>query len=270
MLDVLAMARLAEAADGVSSLDEATTLAIRNHPEMARIWGDVRGFGLLIGEELTLLVMPHERGTGLGRRLLLQAPEEARRAWSHGDHPAARALAASHGWTAARELWVMRRGASVPLPAARMPAGVSIRSFRPGDEEELLRVNTAAFADHPEQGRLDVAGLRERMAEPWFSAAGLVTAWDESSGRMLGFHWTKQHDARHGEVYVVAVDPAAQGRGVGRLVTAAGLEHLISLGVSEIVLYVEADNVAALRLYEGIGFGHAASDTHVQYRRAGR
>ena len=26
---------------------------------------------------------------------------------------------------------------------------------------------------------------------------------------MLGFHWTKQHDDRLGEVYVVGVDPAA-------------------------------------------------------------
>jgi len=270
MLDVVRLARLAEAADGVAPLDEAALLTVRNRPEAARLWGDVRGFGLLIGAELSLVVMPHERGTGLGRRLLLQAPAEAELAWSHGDHPAARALAASHGWEPVRELWVMRRPSTVPLPAeVTAPAGVEVRGFRPGDEVELLRVNAAAFAAHPEQGALTLAGLQERMAEPWFSAEGLITAWDTATGRLLAFHWTKLHDPSHGEVYVVGVDPAAQGRGLGRLVTLAGLEHLTSLGVSEIVLYVEADNAPALALYRGLGFEHAASDTHVQYRRSG-
>ena len=105
----LLLARLAEAADGVAPLDEATLLAVRNRPESLTVWGDGRGFGLVQGSELSLLVLPHERGTGLGRRLLLSAPDEATLAWSHGDHPAARALAASHGWERARELWVMRR-----------------------------------------------------------------------------------------------------------------------------------------------------------------
>ena len=269
MIDVLAMARLAEAADGVASLDEATRLAVRNRPDTVQVWGDVRGFGLLIGEELSLLAMPHERGTGLGRRLLLQAPAEARLAWSHGDHPAARALAASHGWGRARELWVMRRPTSAPLPARiAAPEGVDVRGFRPGDEGEVLRVNAAAFAHHPEQGSLSLEGLQERMTEPWFSADGLITAWDADTGRLLAFHWTKQHDAAHGEVYVVGVDPAAQGRGLGKLVTLAGLEHLGALGVDEVVLYVEGDNTPARSLYEGLGFTHSPSDTHVQYERS--
>jgi mycothiol synthase len=269
VLDVLRMARLAEAADGVAALDEATQLTVRNRPESVQIWGDVRGFGLLIGDELSLLVMPQERGTGLGRRLLLQAPPEADLAWSHGDHPAARALAASHGWEAVRELWVMRRPTSTPLPTGKpAPEGVELRGFRAGDEAEVLRVNGAAFASHPEQGALTLDGLRERMAEPWFSADGLITAWDVATGKLLAFHWTKMHDAQHGEVYVVGVDPDAQGRGLGKLVTLAGLEHLVSRGVEEIVLYVEADNAPALALYRGLGFQHAASDTHVQYRRS--
>lgn len=267
MLDITSLARLTEAADGVAPLDESTLLAVRHRPESVEVWGDNRGFGLLHGDELSLVVLPHERGTGLGRRLLLQAPAEARLAWSHGDHPAARALAASYGWERVRELWVMRRPSSIPLTVGEVPAGITVRGFAPGDEDEVLRVNAAAFASHPEQGALDRAGLQERMAEPWFSAAGLITAWDDATGRLLAFHWTKQHSAASGEVYVVGVDPAAQGRGLGRLVTVAGLAHLLSLGVDEIHLYVEGDNTPALRLYSGLGFSHAAADTHVQYRR---
>lgn len=267
MLDVESLARLTEAADGVAPLDEATLLAVRNRPEAVTVWGDARGFGLVHGDELSLVVLPHERGTGLGRRLLRLAPETATLAWSHGDHPAARALAASHGWSRARELWVMRRPSSVPLPPVSAPDGVTVRGFTPGDEEEILRVNAAAFAHHPEQGSLSLEGLRERMHEPWFSADGLITAWEAETGRLLAFHWTKMHSAAAGEVYVVGVDPAAQGRGLGRLVTLAGLTHLVSRGVDEIHLYVEGDNQPALGLYSGLGFTHAPSDTHVQYRR---
>ena len=33
------------------------------------------------------------------------------------------------------------------------------------------------------------------------------------------------------------------------------------------LLYVESDNVPAVRLYEGLGFTHAPADTHVMYVR---
>jgi len=105
------------------------------------------------------------------------------------------------------------------------------------------------------------------MAEPWFDPAGLLVAEDGSG--MLGFHWTKQHDAHLGEVYVVGVAPSAQGRGLGKVLTLAGLHHLHGLGVDEVLLYVESDNAAAVAVYSRLGFEHAAADTHVQYRRAG-
>jgi mycothiol synthase len=191
-------------------------------------------------------------------------------AWSHGDHPAAAVLAGRHGLRRARELWVMRRSADVALPELAVPAGVTVRGFRPDDPDdaaEVLRVNAAAFAHHPEQGSMDAEDLAARMAEPWFDPAGLLVA-DTGAG-LSGFHWTKQHDADLGEVYVVAIDPAAQGQGLGKVLTLAGLEHLHQLGLSEVLLYVESDNAPAVRVYSGLGFTHADEDTHVQYRRPG-
>lgn len=265
-MDVLALARLAEAADGVAPLDEATLMTLRNHPSRATVWGDVRGFGTAIGPELSLVVMPHERGVGLGRRLLLSAPPTVTRAWSHGDHPAAAALARSHGWERTRELLVMRRGVDHALAdRERMPdhEGVTLRGFEAGDESEIVRVNAAAFAHHPEQGAMSLANLHERMSEPWFEPAGLIEAWDDD--RLLGFHWTKRHSPTLGEVYVVGIDPTAQGRGLGRLLTLAGLRHLADAGATEVLLYVEADNAPAVHLYEGLGFRR--TETHVQYSR---
>jgi mycothiol synthase len=159
----------------------------------------------------------------------------------------------------------MRRPTSLPLPELVVPDGVRVRGYRDDDAEQVLAVNAAAFAHHPEQGSLDLAGLAERMAEPWWDPAGLVIAASEDRDEVLAFHWTKQHDATLGEVYVVAVGPAAQGRGLGRVVTLAGLHHLAGLGVDEVLLYVESDNAPAVRLYGSLGFEHAARDTHVQY-----
>ncbi|MDP3894294.1 GNAT family N-acetyltransferase, partial [Nocardioides sp.] len=71
-------------------------------------------------------------------------------------------------------------------------------------------------------------------------------------------------------VYVVGIDPAAQGRGLGKRLTAAGLAHLARTGVPAVHLYVEADNSAAVALYTRLGFTHAPTDTHVQYHRPAR
>ncbi len=222
------------------------------------------GFALLRGHDLDLAVSPEARGAGVGtalaRAALDAAPEDVT-AWSHVDDPAAAAIAGRLGFAASRRLWVMRRSASpVEVPPVD---GVTIRGYRDSDAPEVLRVNAAAFAHHPEQGAMDVANLAERMAEPWFDPAGLLVA-DAGDG-LLAFHWTKQHSPDLGEVYVVAVDPTAQGRGLGRAVTAAGLDHLAGLGVREIILYVESDNDPAIATYSRLGFRHTS--THVQYTR---
>jgi mycothiol synthase len=66
------------------------------------------------------------------------------------------------------------------------------------------------------------------------------------------------HNDGLGEVYVVGVDPAAQGRALGATLTLAGLHHLADKlsGAPEptVMLYTEADNVAAVKTYERLGF----------------
>ena len=264
MDQVIAIATAAEAADGAAPLDEATLLTLRHHPERVRAWVRDEGFALLIGDELSLVVHPDLRGQGVGRALLESAlPSSAElRAWSHGDHPAAAALARDHGFERFRELWVMRRDMAESLAAYDTSR---VRSYRDGDADEVVRVNAAAFAHHPEQGAMDADNLAERMAEPWFDPAGLLVAPD--GDRLRGFHWTKQHSPSLGEVYVVGIDPAAQGQGLGKLLTLAGLHHLGDRGVAEVLLYVESDNAPAITVYSKLGFSHAEADTHVMYRR---
>jgi mycothiol synthase len=277
-VDINEIAAAAAQADGTDPLDEATRLALRHHPE--RVWSVVRddGFALVVDGDLSLVVHPEARGRGVGEALLADAMGDAPLppvgAWSHGDHPAAAKLAAGQGFRRARELWVMRRPMSRPLPPPVARDGVTVRGYTEADADELLRVNAAAFAAHPEQGTMDAANLAERMAEPWFDPAGLLLAVEPDGagagtdgGRLLGFHWTKQHSPALGEVYVVGIDPAAQGRGLGKLLTLAGLHHLADLGVEEVLLYVESDNAPAVAVYAGLGFEHAPADTHVRYER---
>ncbi|WP_298515719.1 mycothiol synthase [uncultured Nocardioides sp.] len=250
-------------------LDEASQLRLKHHglegSELAVVRSD--GFAFRHGDAVYLAVSPTARQRGAGGELAAGAfaGDGPVTAWSHGDHPAAAKLAARHRLERARELWVMRRPAAEPLPELVVPDGVTVRGYRDDDRDEVLRVNATAFAHHPEQGSMDVEDLAARMSEEWYDPAGLLVA-DTGSG-LSAFHWTKQHDAGLGEVYVVAVDPAAQGRGLGRVVTLAGLHHLQGLGVAEVLLYVESDNAPAVRVYSGLGFTHADSDTHVQYRR---
>ena len=144
-------------------------------------------------------------------------------------------------------------------------------SFSSTERHTWLDVNAAAFADHPEQGSLTRADLEDRMAEDWFDPDGLLLAAREADGRLLGFHWTKVEPdvgadgPRVGEVYAVGVSPDAQGLGLGRALTLAGLHRMAEQGVDVVDLYVDADNTAAVALYASLGFELFAADA--QYRR---
>jgi mycothiol synthase len=272
--DVLERVRAAGRAAGEDDpLDEAARLRLKRRGLAdSSLWlAGVDGFALAHDGAVDLAVAPEARGRGLGRELAAAAlaGDGPVTAWSHNDHPAAAALAERHRLRRARALWVMRRAADAALPELVVPESTTVRGYREEDRDEVLRVNAAAFAHHPEQGSMDADDLAARMAEEWFDPEGLLVAENvaEPGGGLSAFHWTKQHDARVGEVYVVAVDPAAQGQGLGRVVTLAGLHHLHALGVAEVLLYVESDNAPAVRVYSGLGFTHTAADTHVQYRR---
>ena len=212
-----------------------------------------------------VVVDPAHRGQGLGGELVdaaLTAGGDGARVWAHGDLPAARAVAHRLGLTGVRELLQLRRPLDVPeLPAVAVPDSIVLRTYQgPNDDSELLRVNAAAFEWHPEQGRWTDVDVAERRAESWFDPEGLFLAFDAADPDvLLGFHWTKVHPATDaedalGEVYVVGIDPSAQGRGLGRLLTLAGLHHLRDRGLHTVLLYVEGDNTAALNTYGKLGF----------------
>ena len=292
------LAATAASADGVAPLSEDILLQVRHGSGtrardlvLTMADGTLAGYAHLdapseaqdgdAGGEL--VVHPAHRGRGLGMALssaliagtgiagtgIAGTGGAGVRLWAHGELPAAVGLAKAAGYTRFRALWQMRMPlaglATVPAGTATAPAGVSIRTFRPGaDEEAWLAVNRRAFARHPEQGSWDMPDLLLREAEPWFDPDGFFLA--EREGRLAGFHWTKVHPdggtggTPLGEVYVVGVDPGQQGGGLGRALTLAGLRHLRDRGLAEVLLYVDEDNTAAIRMYAALGFSRWSTD----------
>ena len=243
--------------------------------------GEIVGYAQLGGSgteaSAELVVDPAHRRRGVGTRLVraVFAREPRAAVWAHGDLPAARALADSEGLERTRELLKMRRRAEAgpALPERAPVPGIELGTLAEATSEggtrwpgldaraEFLRVNNAAFSWHPEQGGWTRRQLDERLAVEWVDTGAVFLAVDTTGAtpRLAGFHWTKTvtEPGRpvEGEVYVVAVDPDDQGRGLGGLLTAEGLRHLEGpAGAESVVLYVEGDNVPAIRTYERLGF----------------
>jgi len=301
--EVGALVTAARAADGVGPVSDDVALTLRpdldapgrSHLISTDTDGTVRGYAHLAraGDtawEAELVVHPDHRRHKVGTKLVEALTQAVRPApapaaqpvtldvWAHGDSAAAAALAAGTGFTRGRVLLQLRRSLTAAdaaeLPEPVWPAGVTVRTFEPGkDETAWLALNARAFANHPEQGRWTEQDLLPREAQPWFDPAGFFLAIRD--GELAGFHWTKVHDTDPageaesagpvGEVYVIGVDPARAGGGLGRALTLAGLRHLRDdRGLSAVLLYTDEDNARAVRMYEHLGFSRASVD--VQYR----
>ncbi|TKJ32479.1 mycothiol synthase [Blastococcus sp. CCUG 61487] len=280
--EVLALLEAAAAADGVQPVSEDARLRLQHRAPggtdlvVRADDGGLAGYARLDDGSAEGAVHPDRRRRGHGRALLRQLLEVAGDrpldVWAHGDLPGSAELLAPHGFERARVLLQMRMPLDGvdPAPRPELPGDVRVLPFRPGrDEEAWLRVNARAFAWHPEQGRMTRADLELRQAEPWFDPAGFLMAWrgdPDDGGTLLGSHWTKVHPAGDagpepvGEIYVLGIDPDAQGLRLGAALTELGLAHLRGRGLDEVLLYVEEDNAAAVRLYESRGFTRSAVD----------
>jgi len=239
------------------------------------------GAAIAGSDELDLVIDPARRGQGYGGEALaalLPRFTGAVTAWSHGDHPAARALAARDGFERVRTLLQLEvplhpsDTASRPSRESERADGIRIDAFHPGaDDAEWVTLNARVFATHPEQGAVTLDDLHDRMAEDWFDADDFLIARD-GAGSMVGYNWLKVEPedssaspSREGEIYVIGVDRALGRRGLGRALMSTGFDRLRERGCTTTTLYVEGDNEPALGLYRSLGFVDRMVD--VQYRR---
>jgi mycothiol synthase len=261
-LDAAGRAAVLELADQIEAEDGAPPLSDQARSRIGAAGGadlTVYDAGRLVGygrvDDAEAEFAAHRAALAALLDAALRVAGGSLRVWSHGAHSRVVDALQAAGFEQIRELFQLRRpldAASLP-PQDEMPPDVLVRTFEPGrDEQAWLALNAAAFATHPEQGRWTSSDLQARMAEPWFDPTGFLLA--ERAGALLAFHWTKIHPGDIGEVYVLGVAPDAQGLGLGRALLIRGLRYLAERGCTSVLLYVDGDNSAALRLYERSGF----------------
>ena len=230
------------------------------------------------GPSVEAVVHPNHRGKGLGSSILKEAIKvcgDKTRIWSHGDLPAAKAIAASLNLESLWSNLLM----SKPLDEIQpVTSKYLIRTFMPDiDNQAFLSLNNKVFANYPDQGGWSEDDLKVRLNESWFDEKGFFIA--EDKGELIGFCWTKIHGAHThshsgedddhghealGEIYVLAVNPDYKGQGVGRDLTITGLNYLKYQGLNNVMLYVGVENKPAFNLYKSLGFNEFGSD--VMYR----
>ena len=260
---VTALAAKARTADGAPPFSDQALVDFRlGKRDLVAIEHDAAALvsvpNAVEGGEAEFVVDPDARGRGVGTRMLEELLARGIHVfWAHGDHPAARALAATHGLRAERELLHLVGEVSTRKDAAPGDIG----TFTPNrDEDEWVALNARTFATHPEQGKVTKQDLEQLESEAWFNADDFLVL--RRDGAMIGYCWLKIEDGR-GEFYVVGVDPHHQGEHLGATLFDAGLAHLADRGIREAHLYVEADNAPALALYRSRGFTQDSID--IQY-----
>ena len=289
---VLALIAAASDHDGVPPVSEHVLLHLRHGGDKADTHFIAENNGVVVGYahlDLTdqvegpsaeLVVHPDHRKKGIGQSLLAAVQERAGsklRLWSHGDLVGAKNIAEKSGFTRARTVIQMRRSLNDPIP--ELSKEVTMRNFLPSiDNEEWIALNNRAFARHPEQGNWTTRDLDVRTKEEWFDPQGFLIA--EENGEMTGFCWTKIHgghthkhshsEPEHdhdpiGEIYIMGVNPKFAGRGIGKAVTIAGLRHMRYQGIFSAMLYVDADNTSAIKLYQSLGFTEWGRDVLYRY-----
>lgn len=283
---VAALAEAASTADGAPPLSDAVLLGTDPATKhlAVEIDGALAGYAAVLqpAGTIEIVVAPPARGLGVGALLLEAAlAHGGTEFWTRGSRSAPHVLATRAGMAPVRHLWCM--SATPPADSSATPdtwfdetGDYTIDTYRGHqDDAGLLAVNAAAFGALPDQGSWTQEDLDARLSAPWFQPADLLVL--RHADRIVGFHWTKVHPPGSaglpagdtaspvGEVYVLALDPQFQGRGIAGRLLQAGLAHLRDRGCGQVMLYVDDTNTAARRLYLRQGFRDERLD--MLYRR---
>lgn len=273
----------ATTADGTPPISDQALLAVaQGKRELIELEHAVG----IVGEgEIDLVVRPSSRGQGIGRQLLhelLSRADRTRqsdlRAWAHGENAAATSLLQAEGFISVRELLRMSLDPALLARgvehARALPRGFAIVAFNPANgahADDWVRVNSRAFANHPEQGAVTRADFDALTQEPWFDAEDLRLAYStepDHEGVLAGFTWVKtvqSGEVTETELYVLGADPSFSGIGLGAALLGETMRRMQQHRPGRITLYVDGDNTNAVELYERAGF--EVEQRSVQYLR---
>lgn len=120
---------------------------------------------------------------------------------------------------------------------------ISFRRLDQDDAKAMATLEAACFS-LPWSG----AQCRGAFAQPAFAAFGL------SGGERLMAYVSIYHILPEMEILNVAVEPGLRRRGLGRRLLSLVLQAGAKMGMQKASLEVREGNLAAIRLYEGLGF----------------
>ena len=140
------------------------------------------------------------------------------------------------------------------VSGASSPSGIEIVSYRRELAPDFARLNRAWLELYFTVEPLDEEYLSDpqgRIVDP-----GGEVFFALRGDTVLGTCAAIRHAADEFELAKLAVTPAAQGRGLGRLLALTVIEFARSSGARRVSLVSNSGLVAALRLYESLGFEH--------------
>lgn len=217
--------------------------------------------------ELEGFIAPAQQRRGIGSRLLAHLIRELEhtgvRQISHCvtalNAPAARFLH-RHGFAVEHEEWVMVLPDLGQLPPLSLPADCRLQTF---NRARAIRHFCSLY---------DKSFRPYRWYQPYSPAEVAATLEDAAdilfltcSGRPVGFVWSHLAEADAGEIEPLGIIRPYQGQGYGRLLLLAGLHRLARRGAKRAAIGLWAENRAALRLYQSLGFRHEYARTYLAY-----
>jgi mycothiol synthase len=224
-------------------------------------------------------VHPRHRRRGVGTALLVSVEAYARDRIGRGAHIAARGYEDIPGLLPLfqmRGFEVIRRFFRMEVslvghtargdPCADPPPGIILDRFRPEDLETLVEADNAIFTEHWGAVPRTVAAWHREMIETRPHDPDLWIIARTADGTIVAeclCHASRDGAPDAGWISIVGVRPEWRGRGLGRAVLCKGLAVLQAAGYRTAGLHVDAENVAAIGLYHGVGMAPVRQRLHL-------
>jgi GNAT superfamily N-acetyltransferase len=246
----------------IDSTDVAQDLDAATGPDDAIVVHDsdrLIAWGALTGERAHVDVHPDWRGRGVGSALLRWSEQRARAAGkalvrqtvTDNDRSAAE-LFRMHGYEPAHTAWILEIELGIQPPDVPLPEGISIRSYRPGDEQVVHRLIDDAFSEWDGReplpfdawvafatGHRAFAPDLSRLAFEDGDLVGVALAFDY---RTTGDGWVQQ----------LATKATHRHRGIARALLASVFAAFHARGRRMVGLSTDS-RTGALTLYERLG-----------------
>jgi dTDP-4-amino-4,6-dideoxy-D-galactose acyltransferase len=143
-------------------------------------------------------------------------------------------------------------------------AVVPYAEARPDDALVRLAISSAEHSRF-RRDPLFPAELCDKLYTAWIERSVSGELADEvlvvRAGRELLGLITLGSAGDRGDIGLVAVDRAARGKGIGRLLVTEAGRHFVAAGLREAQVVTQRGNVSACRLYESCGYSIERSDT---------